>query len=485
MIRENQKYITYLQIILDTVSVVLAFLLSFYLRFYSPFFETQIIAISFSQSFTVIITIVPVLIASYHLMRLYGSQKTPSIFSEMTSIIKSNTLILLVLIVALYIFKIVDFSRFLLALFYVINIVITFIERLGVRAMIRNYREKGYYLKNCLLIGFNEMSMDFISGMDESLEFGYQIKGFLDDYVNLDDLSPVLKSLKLRHDKRFNANYIRQNYKGKISDLDRLLNKKDIDIVIIGLSDIEYDKLAKILSITEKQGVKAKIIPYYYKLVPAKPYMDDIGGIPVIDTRHVPLDNVIRALSKRLFDIIISVIGIVLTSPIMVFSILMIKLTSPGPVIYKQSRVGLNRKSFMMYKFRSMKLQTENEEKTGWTTKDDPRKTRWGAFMRKTSIDELPQLFNVLKGDMSVIGPRPERPQFVEQFKETIPKYMIKHQVRPGITGWAQVNGWRGDTSIEKRIEYDLYYIENWTFGFDLKIILLTFFKGFINKNAY
>ena len=163
----------------------------------------------------------------------------------------------------------------------------------------------------------------------------------------------------------------------------------------------------------------------------------------------------------------------------------MTKCTSPGPIIYKQERVGLNRKNFNMYKFRSMRVQTTEEEKDKWTTQNDPRKTKWGAFMRKTSIDELPQFFNVLKGDMSVVGPRPERPYFVDQFKETIPRYMIKHQVRPGITGWAQVSGYRGDTSIKKRIEHDLYYIENWTFSFDLKIIILTIFKGFVNKNAY
>ena len=163
----------------------------------------------------------------------------------------------------------------------------------------------------------------------------------------------------------------------------------------------------------------------------------------------------------------------------------MVKLTSPGPIIFKQERVGLDRKNFDMYKFRSMRIQTDEEEMDKWTTKNDPRKTWWGNFMRKTSIDELPQFFNVLKGDMSVIGPRPERPFFVDKFKEEIPRYMIKHQVRPGITGWAQVNGLRGDTSIEDRIEHDLYYIENWTFGLDLKIIILTIFKGFINKNAY
>ena len=178
-------------------------------------------------------------------------------------------------------------------------------------------------------------------------------------------------------------------------------------------------------------------------------------------------------------------VAIILFSPVMLVTAIIIKVTSPGPLIFKQERIGKHNHPFYMYKFRSMVVQEEKTEKQGWTTKNDPRVTPVGKFIRKTSIDELPQLFNILVGDMSLVGPRPERPQFVEKFKEEIPRYMIKHQVRPGLTGWAQVNGYRGDTSIQKRIEYDLYYIENWTMGFDFKIIFLTFFKGFVNKNAY
>ena len=164
---------------------------------------------------------------------------------------------------------------------------------------------------------------------------------------------------------------------------------------------------------------------------------------------------------------------------------ILVKTTSKGPLIFKQERVGLKNENFMMYKFRTMIMQDEEAEKRAWTVKDDPRVTKIGKILRKTSLDELPQIVNILKGEMSIVGPRPERPFYVEKFKEEIPRYMVKHQVRPGLTGWAQVNGLRGDTDIKKRIEYDLYYIENWTFWFDIKIIILTFFKGFINKNAY
>jgi exopolysaccharide biosynthesis polyprenyl glycosylphosphotransferase len=188
---------------------------------------------------------------------------------------------------------------------------------------------------------------------------------------------------------------------------------------------------------------------------------------------------------KRIMDFVGALICLILFSPLMLVTAILIKATSPGPLIFTQERVGLHNVPFKMYKFRSMEVQSGTEEKKGWTVKDDPRVTRIGRIIRKTSIDEFPQLVNVLKGDMSLVGPRPERPQFVEKFREEIPRYMIKHQVRPGMTGWAQVNGYRGNTSIRKRIEYDLYYIENWSVGLDIKILFLTIFRGFVNKNAY
>ena len=192
-----------------------------------------------------------------------------------------------------------------------------------------------------------------------------------------------------------------------------------------------------------------------------------------------------NAFIKRAMDIVGSLLCIALFSPIMLAAAIAVKLSSPGPLIFKQERVGLHNRTFKMYKFRSMTVQKASEEVSKWTTKNDVRVTPVGRFIRKTSIDELPQLFNVLKGDMSLIGPRPERPFFVDKFKEEIPRYMIKHQVRPGMTGWAQVNGLRGDTSIRKRIELDLFYIENWSVSFDIRILFLTVFKGFVNKNAY
>ena len=258
-----------------------------------------------------------------------------------------------------------------------------------------------------------------------------------------------------------------------------------MDEIAIALSLKDYDYLEHIVGICEKSGVHTKFIPDYNSLIPSRPYTEDLQGLPVINIRYVPLTNTGNMMVKRAMDIVGSLFGIILTSPIMILSAILVKLSSPGPIIFKQERVGLHNKPFYMYKFRSMELQSPKEEKKAWTVKNDPRVTGVGKILRRTSLDELPQLFNILKGDMSLVGPRPERPLFVEKFKEEIPRYMVKHQVRPGLTGWAQVNGLRGDTSIRKRIEYDIYYIENWTLGFDIKIILMTFFTGFINKNAY
>ena len=254
--------------------------------------------------------------------------------------------------------------------------------------------------------------------------------------------------------------------------------------VLVNRFDKDY-RLEEIVALCEKSGVHTKFIPDYNNIIPTKPYTEDILGLPVINIRYVPLSNTFNALIKRSMDIAGAIVAIIVSSPVMLVLCMLIKLTSPGPLIYKQERVGLHNQTFRMYKFRSMEIQKESEEKKAWTVKNDPRVTGIGKFMRHTSLDELPQLFNILKGEMSLVGPRPERPFFVEKFREEIPRYMVKHQVRPGLTGWAQVNGYRGDTSIRKRIECDLYYIENWSVGFDIKIMFLTIFKGFINKNAY
>lgn len=465
MIRENQRYFNRLQVFLDLILIPISFILSYGIRFH--LMDDGIVSIGIRKSMEVIILSIPFFFIFYNLFDIYSTRRTKPLRTEITAIIKTNIMTQILIMVGLYIFKLHNFSRLTLGYFFIINTCLTILTRVIIRFILKKYRRLGYNLKHCLVVGTTDNSALFIDKVKQNSHWGYNIIGII-----ASSYTPI---------KTFKSYPII----GITKDLEEILNKKAIDIAIIGVLGNDLQELAGILHVCEKSGVKTQIIPYYHKYIPAQPYMDDLDGLPVIDTRHVPLDNLFKNFLKRSFDIIFSLIAIILTSPILLLAAIMTKCTSPGPIIYKQERVGLNRKNFNMYKFRSMRVQTTEEEKDKWTTQHDPRKTKWGAFMRRTSIDELPQFFNVLKGDMSVVGPRPERPYFVDQFKETIPRYMIKHQVRPGITGWAQVSGYRGDTSIKKRIEHDLYYIENWTFSFDLKIIILTIFKGFVNKNAY
>ena len=464
MIKENQKYLNRSQIILDLSLIAISMAFSYWARF--VLLDGRV-SLEHEEMLRVVGWTILVYAVSYYSKGLYKPKRKESLFKECIDVVQAHGLGIIFMMVGLYIFKFGEFSRGQLVIFFVANLVLMLLERMVVRGVLRHFRRQGYNLRHCLVVGANQISDDFISRVEKNKHWGYRIEGILDNWI-----------------------YQSKEYRGypvlgHIDSLVDVLTTRYYDMVIIALTSEDAEELGYVLSQCEKAGVKSCIIPYYYQYVPTQPYIDDLDGLSIIDTRRVPLENWLKNAIKRAFDIAFASLAILITSPVMLLSVIMIKLTSPGPVIFHQERVGLNRQPFMMYKFRSMHVQTDEEEREQWTTKDDPRKTKWGAFMRKTSIDELPQFFNVLKGDMSVVGPRPERPFFVEKFKEEVPRYMIKHQVRPGITGWAQINGYRGDTSIEERIKHDLYYIENWTFAFDLRIIFLTVFKGFINKNAY
>jgi Undecaprenyl-phosphate glucose phosphotransferase len=360
-----------------------------------------------------------------------------------------------------------DIARGFLVMFTLINIIICSSARMLVAYTLRVARKRGYNLKHVILVGYSHASEAYIDRIFANPQWGYYIHGILDNNMEI------------------GTKYKKVPVIGKLEQLEDYLTKMSLDEIAITISIKDYELLEKVVNTCEKSGVHTKFIPDYYGFIPTKPYTEDLYGLPVINIRNVPLSNTFNWVIKRIVDIIGSLIGIIICAIPMLIVALLIKISSNGGVVFSQVRVGKHNKPFRMYKFRSMVLQTDEEEEKAWTTKHDPRVTGIGKFIRKTSIDELPQLFNILIGNMSLVGPRPERPQFVEQFKEEIPRYMIKHQVPPGLTGWAQINGYRGNTSITKRIEYDLYYIENWTLGFDIKILFLTIFKGFIHKNAY
>lgn len=473
MIKDNQKTLNRLHIILDAVIIVISFLIAYYLRFYSTLTHLKLFSVEKGTFYPLnvyarsLYFLVPLYLILYNKFKLYTPKRSKKKWNEFIHVTYANIMGLSFYFFLLYLLKETNISRFFLGLFTGINIVLCTAVRMTIAYILRTARRKGYNLKHVILVGYSRAAEAYIDRIFANPQWGYYIHGILDDSLEI------------------GTRYKKVPVIGKLNQLEEYLTKMDLDEIAITLSIKEYEHLEQVVAICEKSGVHTKFVPDYYSFFPTKPYTEDLYGLPVINIRNVPLSNTFNWITKRIVDIIGSLIGIIVSAIPMLIIAILIKLTSKGPVIFSQIRVGKHNKTFKMYKFRTMRLQTEEEESKGWTTPHDPRVTGIGKFLRKTSLDELPQLFNIIKGDMSLVGPRPERPQFVEKFKEVIPRYMIKHQVPPGLTGWAQINGYRGDTSIEKRIEHDLYYIENWSLGFDFKIMFLTIFKGFINKNAY
>ncbi len=460
MIKSNQKYFNRLHVLLDALIIAASYGLAWAIKFYDDG-RTMM-----NRMYIVgLVCIIPMYLILYLIFNVYSPKRVQTIKEEIGNIIKSNTVGLAIFILALYMLHQPHFSREMMFVFYIINNTAEIIFRNLIRWALRKIRSGGFNQKHILLVGYSRAAEGYIDRVKSNPQWGYHIMGILDDNVEI------------------GTKYRGACVMGKISMLDEILLENELDEIAITLGIAEYAKLEKIVAICEKSGVHTKFIPDYNNFIPTRPYTEDLLGLPVINIRHVPLNGGFNKFIKRFTDIVGSFLLIILFSPIMLAVALAVKFSSKGPVIYKQERVGLHNRNFVMYKFRSMRIDRCDE--LHFTTQNDDRTTKIGKFIRKFSLDELPQLFNVFKGDMSLVGPRPERPEFVEKFKEQIPRYMIKHQVRPGMTGWAQINGYRGNTSIQKRIEYDLYYIENWTLGFDIVILFQTIFKGFVNKNAY
>ena len=469
MIKDNQQHFNRLHVLVDALVITVAYLLAWTIQFK---ILDKISGFLFGDYMLMLIPLVPGYLLLYAAFGMYTTKSVRRKRVEFEKIVQANTLGLGLFMMAMFLLRwntefTNNFSRMMLFYFYAINIVLEAMARNCIRITLRQLRKKGFNQKHMILVGYSRAAEEYIDRIKANPEWGYEIMGILDDNVE--------QGMKYRGVQVF----------GRTEEIEEVLERAKPDEIAITLGVSEYSKLEHIVAVCEKSGVHTKFIPDYNNIIPTRPYTEDLMGLPVINIRHVPLTNTFNAFIKRSVDLVGAVCAIIVFSPVMLVTAIAIKLTSPGPLIYTQERVGLHNRNFKMYKFRSMGVQSPKKERGAWTVPDDPRVTKVGKIIRKTSIDELPQLFNILKGDMSLVGPRPERPFFVEKFREEIPRYMIKHQVRPGMTGWAQINGYRGNTSIRKRIEYDLYYIENWTLGFDIKILFLTIFKGFINKNAY
>jgi Undecaprenyl-phosphate glucose phosphotransferase len=472
MIKDNQKLLNRFHILVDAILIAFSLFCAYQLRFKSPLasiepFIPQGYYLEDYQYYQMLIFIIPGYLAIYYFCNLYSPKRSRAKHAELWDLFKANAVGIAYFTLVLYFLKVTNAARLLLIIFLLLNTVYDYFFRLILIRILKYFRKKGYNLKHVIIVGYSRAAERYIDRIIMNPEWGYYIHGILDD------------------NKEPGDNYNGIQVLGPIHTLTDILPKNSMDEIAITLSINEYSKLEQIVGMCEKSGVHTKFIPDYNNIIPTRPYTEDLNGLPVINIRKVPLTNTFNKILKRFIDIFGAIVALIVFAIPMIVVSLLIKLTSEGPLIFCQTRIGLHNKEFKMYKFRSMEIQKKDTEKKAWTTINDPRVTPIGKFIRKTSLDELPQIFNVLKGEMSLIGPRPERPFFVEKFKEEIPRYMIKHQVRPGLTGWAQINGYRGDTSIRKRIDCDLYYIENWTLGLDIKILFLTFFKGFVNKNAY
>ncbi len=456
MIKENQRVLNMLNVVSDAVIVYISVIPAYALRFKILTGDPSHMVLS--HYLWAALFLVPVFLLVYALLGLYESFRSVRFYKELEKLLAANAAVTLLYMVWLFVVKDVHISRWVLIFYYICSTVLVGLKRLALRRILRTYRSQGYNLKHVLLVGSGHAAEKYRAAIDSDSSLGFSIVGCVTDGAPPSGIKRLCG----------------------FDQLESLLDSNNFDEVIAALDASQLDRIRDIISACEKSGTKLSLIPFYFEYMPAHPYIDEVGGIQLINIRRIPLDNMANAFLKRVMDIFGSLCALILLSPIMLITAVGVKLTSPGPVIFRQVRVGRNKKNFTMYKFRSMRVNAA--ENSGWTTDTDPRKTRFGSFIRKFSIDELPQLFNVLKGDMSLVGPRPELPHFVDQFKESVPLYMVKHQVRPGITGWAQVCGFRGDTSIPERIRHDIFYIENWSLLLDIKILILTVFRGFVNS---
>ena len=453
--------------ITDLASVVFSWLASFFIRFTLELFPLRHPLPFFSDYliFLLFISIVfPVCLIGGGLYKPMRGKKQ---FDEFVNIFKAVSLSIVILTAITFFYRENSYSRIVMVLFWFFSIITISLSRFYLRKTLKYFREKGYNLRHVLIVGAGDLAKNLAEKINLHPEIGFNIVGFLTDHS--DKVGQSVSGKKIL---------------GQLEEVQKIVREYKIDQLFIALPRHAHDRLEKVISYLGEEFVDIKVVPDLLQFMRLNPGIDDIDGLPIVSLSEGPLYGWNKLL-KRFFDIIASLIVVIVMSPMIIIIAIALKLTSKGPFLYKQERMGFGGRHFTMYKFRTM--FEDAEEKTGavWAKNGDPRRTSIGKFLRRTSLDELPQFFNVLKSDMSIVGPRPERPVFVNDFKKSVYQYMLRHKMKAGITGWAQVNGWRGDSSLKKRIEYDLYYIENWSLLFDLKIMWLTIWKGLINKSAY
>ncbi len=453
MIHRNQKTLNRLNVLSDGVLIVLCYLFASWL--WLDVIKNKAGNMAALSSLNAKGMLVAMIYAVWTvflltLFRVYYTSRVHRSGQESARILAGNVIALATAASALFLFRLQDFSRGVLGVYFLSSSAVLIGKRKILRFLLRRMRARGYNLKHMLVVGGGKLARRYVQNVKAEPSLGIQVEQCL------------------------------VPGEGLLEKLESRLHDAGIDEVILALAPDELGVTADVIQVCEKCGTKISVVPFYNDVIPTRPTIDMVGNVKLIQLRTTPLDEPTNAFIKRTFDIVASGLLLVILSPLFLLLAIAIRLSSPGPVLFRQERIGLNKKPFIMYKFRSMRVNAEQD--TAWSGSTDDRRTWLGAFLRKVSIDELPQLWNVLTGTMSLVGPRPEIPFYVERFRETVPLYMVKYQVRPGMTGWAQIHGLRGDTSIPARVEHDLWYIENWSLGLDIRILLKTVFGGMVNQ---
>ena len=456
MVKKNQVFLNWINVLSDAALIFISY-------FIAVFFRFRVLSGIVSERMTapiyiyIVATISLGIVFTYYIAHVYRSQRMKRLGGAAAKIISINGIGTLFMVAVLYLLRVMNFSRWALFAFWCIASFLVVLKHAILRLILHYYRKQGYNLRHVAIVGNGKSAVQYKKDIKKNPQYGYRIAGYFSKVEN-----PALGKCL-----------------GAYEDIADYLEANPLDELVVALEPHEVQHMKHVLTAADKEGVRVTLIPFFNDYYPAHPTIETIGKTKMVNLRATPLDNIGWAMIKRTMDLVGSLILIILCAIPMIIIAIGVKLSSPGPVFFCQERVGRDKKPFKMLKFRSMRTDIDHN---GWSTDNDNRKTKFGSFIRKFSLDELPQLFNVFVGQMSLIGPRPELPFYVSQFKEEVPLYLVRQQIRPGMTGWAQVNGFRGDTSIESRVEYDIWYIENWSLGLDLKILWKTAFGGMINS---
>src|SRR6266436_1771858 len=466
MLKASSRVLVQLTLASDLVLIGACWVEAYFVRFYvvGPF-PLQLGLPRFEGYALQLLPILAVWTVAFRAFGLYRPRRLGSYLCEWMDIAKASTVGVLVLIAIMtFSFRGYEYSRLVILYFWVLSIVTVSLSRAVFREALRFARRRGHILRHGLVVGSGEVAAEVVRMLHRRPDIGIRLRGLVSD-------RPELPGERIP-------------WLGAYKDLRPVLDANRVDIVFLALPHEEYGMLSLVLGAIGDDPVTIHFVPDVFGLASLRGGIEEFEGVPLLHLRESPLHGWSNVL-KRAFDVVFGLLALGLTAPAVLGIAAAIKLSSPGPILIRQERMGLDGRPFQMLKFRTMGPDAEAGTGPVWAKADDDRRTPVGAFLRRWSLDELPQLLNVLRGEMSLVGPRPERPFFVDEFRRKIPGYMLRHKVKAGMTGWAQINGWRGNTSLEKRIEYDLYYIERWSLAFDLKILVRTIWRGFFSKHAY